>query len=77
MLAMKSSARDDGAVAIEYAVIGALIGIGLIGALVGTRGSLSAIFGTASSAMVQAAPPSGLTVPYVAPRSVAAANTSS
>jgi Flp pilus assembly pilin Flp len=42
---------QEGAAAIEYAIIGALIGIGLIGSLIGTRGSLSAIFGTASSAM--------------------------
>jgi Flp pilus assembly pilin Flp len=44
--------RDEqGANAIEYAIIAALIGIGLIGSLVGTRGSLSAIFGVASSKM--------------------------
>lgn len=42
---------DRGATAIEYAIIGALIGIGLIGSLVTTKGSLSAIFGTASSQM--------------------------
>lgn len=44
--------RDErGANAIEYALIAGLIGIGLIGSLVTTRGSLSAIFGVASSKM--------------------------
>lgn len=44
--------RDDrGATAIEYAIIAGLIGLGLVGSLVTTRGSLSAIFGTAGSQM--------------------------
>lgn len=44
--------RDErGANAIEYAIIAALIGVGLIGSLVTTRGSLSSIFGVASSQM--------------------------
>ena len=42
---------DHGATAIEYAIIAGLIGLGLVGSLVTTRGSLSAIFGTASSQM--------------------------
>ena len=40
-----------GATAIEYAIIAGLIGLGLVGSLVTTRGSLSAVFGTASSQM--------------------------
>jgi pilus assembly protein Flp/PilA len=40
-----------GATAIEYAVIAGIIGLGLVGSLVTTRGSLSAVFGTASSQM--------------------------
>ena len=47
--------RDEqGANAIEYAIIAALIGIGLIGSLVGTRTSLSSIFGVAGSQMASA-----------------------
>lgn len=42
---------ESGATAIEYAIIGALIGIGLVGSLVTTRGSLNSIFGVASSQM--------------------------
>ncbi len=42
---------DEGATAIEYAIIGALIGIGLVGSLVGTKTSLNAIFGVASTQM--------------------------
>lgn len=42
---------DRGATAIEYAIIAGLIGLGLVGSLVTTRGSLSGIFGTASSQM--------------------------
>jgi Flp pilus assembly pilin Flp len=42
---------DAGATAIEYAIIGALIGIGLIGSLVTTKTSLSAIFGMAATQM--------------------------
>ena len=44
-----------GATAIEYAIIAGLIGLGLVGSLVATRGSLSAIFGTAGSQMNSAA----------------------
>jgi Flp pilus assembly pilin Flp len=40
--------QDRGATAIEYAIIGALIGIGLVGSLLGTKGSLNQVFGTAS-----------------------------
>ncbi len=42
---------DRGATAIEYAIIAALIGLGIVGSLVSTRGSLSAVFGTAGSQM--------------------------
>ena len=42
---------DHGATAIEYAIIAGLIGLGLVGSLVTTRGSLSSIFGTAGSQM--------------------------
>ena len=42
---------DRGATAIEYAIIAGLIGLGLVGSLVTTRGSLSGIFGTASGQM--------------------------
>lgn len=52
--------RDDrGANAIEYALIAALIGIGLIGSLVGTRTSLSSIFGSLSTTMGSASPGGG------------------
>jgi pilus assembly protein Flp/PilA len=52
MRSLKRILKDDrGANAIEYAVIAALIGVGLIGSLTATRGSLSAIFGVASSKM--------------------------
>jgi pilus assembly protein Flp/PilA len=46
--------NERGATAIEYAIIAALIGIGLIASLVSTRGSLSSIFGVASSNMASA-----------------------
>lgn len=52
---------ERGATAIEYALIAALIGIGLIGALVSTRGSISGIFGTAATQMASA--PSGTSSP--------------
>ena len=45
---------DRGATAIEYAIIAGLIGLGLVGSLVTTRGSLSSVFGTASSNMSSA-----------------------
>lgn len=43
--------HQRGATAIEYALIAGLIGLGLVGSLVTTRGSLSAVLGTASSQM--------------------------
>lgn len=50
MMVPRAVGSDDrGATAIEYALLGALIGLGLIGSLVTTKGSLNAIFGTASS----------------------------
>jgi Flp pilus assembly pilin Flp len=42
---------QHGATAIEYAILAGLIGLGLVGSLVATRGSLSTVFGTASSRM--------------------------
>ena len=45
---------DRGATAIEYAIIAGIIGLGLVGSLVATRGSLSTVFGTASSQMASA-----------------------
>lgn len=42
---------DRGATAIEYAIIAGLIGLGLVGSLVTTRGSLRAVFGAAGSQM--------------------------
>jgi pilus assembly protein Flp/PilA len=53
--------NEQGATAIEYALIAALIGIGLIGSLVTTRGSISGIFGTAATQMASA--PSGTAAP--------------
>ena len=47
---------DRGATAIEYAIIAGVIGLGLVGSLVTTRGSLSAIFGTAGTQMSSATP---------------------
>lgn len=70
--------RDErGATAIEYAVIAALIGIGIIGSLVTTRTSLNSIFGVASSQMgsVNGGASSGNRV--TSQRAVAAASTSS
>lgn len=65
MLSLRQS--DRGATAIEYAIIAGLIGLGLVGSLVTTRGSLSAVFGTAgsqmSSATVDGSPASGATNP--------------
>lgn len=49
---MRSLKRSQsGATAIEYAIIAGIIGLGLVGSLVATRGSLSGIFGTAGSSM--------------------------
>ena len=42
---------QQGATAIEYAILAGIIGLGLVGSLVATRGSLSSVFGTASSQM--------------------------
>lgn len=71
----QTSLKHDtrGATAIEYAIIAALIGVGLIASLVSTRGSLSAIFGTAGSQMTSgtsssAAPAEDLTTPTFASR---------
>lgn len=52
-MTLRSDLRSSqtGATAIEYAIIAGLIGLGLVGSLVTTRGSLSAIFGTAGSQM--------------------------
>ena len=56
---IRKSFGDSGATAIEYAIIAALIGIGLIASLVSTKGSLSAVFGVASSNMGSANAQSG------------------
>ena len=50
---------ERGATAIEYAIIAGLIGLGLVGSLVATRGSLSAIFGVAGSQMSSGTSASG------------------
>ena len=52
-------ADSQGATAIEYAIIAALIGVGLIASLVSTRTSLSSIFGVASSQMASSDAGSG------------------
>lgn len=71
------SIRSDhaGATAIEYAIIAGLIGLGLVGSLVTTRGSLSAIFGTAGSQMSSGVT-GAATNPVTSQRPVAAAATS-
>lgn len=53
MRAMIIRLRRDagGATAIEYGLIAGLVALGIIGSLVTTKGSLNAIFGTASSKM--------------------------
>lgn len=50
---MKMTVRlgDRGATAIEYAIVAGLIGLGLVGSLVMTRGSLSTVFGTTATKM--------------------------
>lgn len=54
-LALRRLRTDlGGATAIEYAIVAGLIGLGLIGSLVATRGSLSAVFGTTSSRVASA-----------------------
>lgn len=55
---------DRGATAIEYAIIAGLIGLGLVGSLVTTRGSLRAVFGGAGSQM-GAATAAGPSAPLV------------
>ena len=52
-------ADSRGATAIEYAIIAALIGVGLIASLVTTRTSLGSIFGVASSQMASSDAGSG------------------
>lgn len=54
---------SSGATAIEYAVIAGIVGLGLVGSLVTTRGSLSAVFGTASSSMASATATSDSSTP--------------
>ena len=50
---MRSLFRQDrGATAIEYAIIAGLIGLGIVGSLVTTKGSLNAVFGTTATKMV-------------------------
>lgn len=68
--------HDRGATAIEYAIIAALIGIGLIASLVSTRGSLSSIFGVASSQMASSDAGAAAGNPVTSQRAVAAASTS-
>ncbi len=48
--------NDSGATAIEYAILAGLIGLGIVGSLVTTRGSLSSTYGTASTQMSSATP---------------------
>ncbi len=48
--------KESGATAIEYGLIAGLIALGIVGSLVGTRGSLNAIFGQVSSGVGSAAP---------------------
>ena len=58
MLALKSLRRSDrGATAIEYAIIAGLIGLGLVGSLVTTRGSLAGVYGKAGTQMAGADAP--------------------
>jgi Flp pilus assembly pilin Flp len=45
----RSWQNSAGATAIEYAIIAGLIGLGLVGSLVTTRGSLSAVFGVTAT----------------------------
>ncbi len=46
---MKLRIDDRGATAIEYGLIAGLIALGIVGTLVGTRGSLNSAYGTVSS----------------------------
>jgi pilus assembly protein Flp/PilA len=47
--------NEDGATAIEYGLIAALVSVAAIGALTAMGGSLSTMFGTVSSALSSAA----------------------
>ena len=78
MQARSIRSNQNGATAIEYAIIAGLIGLGLVGSLVATRGSLSAIFGTAGTQMSSgvAGAPAGPANPVTAQRPVVAASTS-
>jgi YD repeat-containing protein len=61
---------DRGAVAVEYAVIGAIVGLGLVSALVGTKGSLNADYSRISASMYQGQvekPPYASSTPVGAP----------
>jgi Flp pilus assembly pilin Flp len=73
--AIRGIQSDSGATAIEYAVIAALIGLGLIGSLVGTRSSISAVFGVASSQMASANTQSAGSSPAALPPSAFASKT--
>lgn len=56
--------RDErGATAVEYGLIAGLIALGLLGSLVGTRGSLSSVFGTAATGLASGAPANTGTAP--------------
>ncbi len=46
--------HQSGATAIEYGLIAGLIALGIVGSLVGTKGSLNGIFNATSSGMAQA-----------------------
>ncbi len=50
----KFGQATSGATAIEYALLASLIGLGIVGSLVTTKGSLSSVFGTASTNMSSA-----------------------
>jgi Flp pilus assembly pilin Flp len=60
---------ESGATAVEYAVIAALIGMGIVGSLTTTKGSLSAILNVASQNMASA------TATTAAPKSLSQAAT--
>ncbi len=48
---------ESGATAIEYGLIAGLIALGIVGSLVGTRGSLNSVYGAASSGLGQSTTP--------------------
>ena len=56
-----------GATAIEYAIIAGLIGLGLVGALAATRGSLTGVYGTAATQMGSAGTPAAPAAPAYTP----------